>query len=170
MGRCSACGHDDIVHYMFAGCCLVVDCPCLGADGLGPNCTPEAHAGHGSFTPRPEPSTHLEYLERMKGHTVTDDDRAVILAMKADGYGKRTIGGALKISPALVSAVIREVYPAGPAAQPRSRPRAEHRRAALDAGITAEEFAAERHPGGRAATITALEQWVAERVRSRAPE
>jgi hypothetical protein len=164
MGRCSACGHDDIVHYMFAGCCLVVGCPCLGADGLGPNCTPEAHAGHGSFTPRPAPTTHLEYVERLNGRTVTVDERAVILAMKADGHGKRTIGRTLKMSPTLVSAVIREVHGAGPAAQPRTRPRAEHRQAALDAGITPEEFTAERRLGGRAATITALEQWVAERA------
>lgn len=164
MGRCSNCGHDDIVHYMFAGCCLVVDCSCLGADGLGPHCTPEAHVDHGSFTPRPAPTTHLEYVELLNGRTVTVEERAVILAMKADGHGKRTIGRALSMSPALVSAVIREVHPAGPAAQPRSRPRAEHRRAALDAGITPEEWTAERRPGGRAENIAAAEAWTAARA------
>lgn len=163
--RDAACGHEDMVHDQFAGCCLVRDCTCRGMDGSGPFCTPEVHAAeHGHFTVRPEPKTELEYLERRYAQTVTPEQRARIIALKNQGDGHRTIMAAVDLARPIVRHIIQQEFGRGPGALPRTRPRQEDRQRALDAGITAEEFQAERVTGGRAHTINTLNVWIAERT------
>lgn len=165
MFTCRACGHEEMVHHMFVGCCHVAQCECLGIDGTGPFCTPMLHAAeHGHFTVLPEPKTQLERLERRHGRVVTAREREKIIAMKRLGHGSRHICGHLDLNRSLVREVIIEEFGKGPSSQPRTRPRQEERLRALEAGITPEEFQAERVEGGRARTIDALNAWIAERT------
>ena len=164
MFTCRGCGHEEMVHHMFVGCCHVAGCGCLGIDGTGPFCTPILHSEeHNAFTLLPEPKTQLERLERGLGYIITPEDRAQIIAMKKEGHGSRYICGQLQLRRPLVRGVLVEEFGKGPATVARTRPRQEERQRALDAGITAEEFTAERVEGGRAWTIAALEEWIAER-------
>lgn len=39
---CTECGHDDMVHRNWHGCCGHQGCPCEGMDGLK-KCTQESH-------------------------------------------------------------------------------------------------------------------------------
>lgn len=150
---------------MFVGCCHVENCPCLGVDGSGPYCDAEVHAAeHNALRELPTPKTPLEYQERLKGHTLTDGERADILRLHGEGLGSRSICRQLGINRNLVRGLIHEVHGPGPSVQERSRPRVEDRERALAAGITAEEFRAERTEGGRARTIESLNAWIAERA------
>lgn len=154
-----------MVHDMFVGCCHVKGCLCLGMDGTGPFCTPILHAEeHGAFEVRPAPRTPLEAMERRHGRVVTSEERARIIALKRDGHGSRTICRRLDINRNLVREVIIEEFGKGPSAEPRMRPRRDDQRRAFDAGITHEEWVAERVEGGRAHTIDALNEWIAERA------
>lgn len=165
MFDCNACGHSEMVHTNFVGCCIVKGCACLGMDGRGPFCDPVTHAAtHGAVTELPPPKTELERLERRKGITLTDQQKARILRMKDKGHGPKVIGRELGISRTIVRAVILEVHPKGPASTPRTRPRQEDWQRAMDAGITHQEYLAERGEGGRAHTIDALNAWTAERT------
>ena len=154
-----------MVHNMFAGCCMVDQCGCLGMDGSGPFCDPTLHAEqHNAFVPLPEPKTELERLERRYQHTLTAKDRRSIVSMKRADQGSRQISNALGIPRTLVREVIIQEFGKGPAATPRVRPRGDDRLRALAAGIAPEEFQAERGEGGRARTIDALNAWIAERA------
>ena len=165
MFECTACGHSEMVHVMFYGCCIVKGCACLGMDGRGPHCDPATHADlHDTLTELPPPRTELERLERIKGARVTDEQKNRILSMKAEGHGSKVIARVTGISRTVVRAVIHEVHPKGPATQPRTRPRQEDWQRAMDAGITNAEYLAERGEGGRARTIDALNDWIAERT------
>jgi hypothetical protein len=133
-------------------------------DGRGPFCEQDEHdAEHGTFRPLPPPKDHIEYLERLKGQKVSPDQRALISRLKRDGHGKRTIARQTGVHLTLVSALIQAEFGKGPGSHVRTRPRAEDRQRALDAGITPEEFLAERVEGGRAQTIALLDAWIAER-------
>jgi len=154
-----------MVHTNFAGCCHHAGCPCLGADGLGPYCEAETHATeHNTFTPRPEPRNELERLCRRKGVDYEKLDVKGVLKRNRRGESARDIARSMD----LTSAIVREVLHAngikGPAEQPRTRPRQEDRARALDAGISPEEFQAERGEGGRAQNIASLNAWIAERT------
>lgn len=154
-----------MVHFNFAGCCLVSGCACRGCDGAGPFCDEATHADkHNYFTELPEPRSELERLERRHAHVVTELERQDIIRMKRAGEGSRAISGYLHIPRPIVREVIFETLGKGPAHTPRTRPRAEDRQRALDAGITVEEFRSERVEGGRAWTIDALNAWIAERA------
>lgn len=154
-----------MTHQMFVGCCHVEGCPCLGMDGSGPYCEPALHtAEHGGIRERPAPRTDLERLERLKGHSLTENEKKRILRLHGEGVGSRSICRQLGINRNLVRAVIHEVHGPGPATHERTRPRDEDRERALAAGITAEEFRAERAEGGRARTIESLNAWIAERT------
>lgn len=162
MFDCSACGHSEMVHTMFVGCCIVRSCSCLGMDGTAERCTPEAHVGHGQVTELPAPKTPLERLERLTGIEVTVRQRRKIIAMKHDGHGARTICGALSLPRKIVREVLIEEFGRGPAQTPRTRPRQEDWQRAMDAGIGHADYLAEREPGGRAETIDTLNAWIAE--------
>lgn len=149
---------------MFVGCCHVDGCECLGIDGTGPFCTPILHTEeHNGIVLLPEPKSPLERFGRGLGCTVTAEDRDQIIALKKEGHGSRYISGQLQLRRPLVRGVLVEEFGKGPATVARTRPRQEERQRALDAGITPEEFRAERVEGGRARTIDALEEWIAER-------
>lgn len=164
MFTCSACGHTEMVHHMFVGCCHVADCPCLGMDGTRESCEPAVHAAeHNVFVPLPEPKDDIERLERRTGRTVTLKERRKIVKLKRAGHGSRDIARTVGVNRTLVIAIIHAALGKGPATQPRTRPRADDRQRALDAGITREEFAAERGEGGRAQTVDALNAWIVER-------
>lgn len=165
MFTCKECGHSEMVHHMFAGCCHVKDCPCLGMDGRGPTCDPEMHAfAHNAFVERPEPKTELEWICRRHGTDPDTVDTVTILRLHDEGLGARTICRQLGLNRNIVRAVIHGARGKGPAAAPRTRPRQEDRERALAAGITPEEFQAERIEGGRARTIADLDLWIAERA------
>lgn len=165
MFTCNSCGHEEMVHQMFVGCCLVASCPCLGVDGRGPFCTPLLHAAeHNSFTVRTDPASEFERLERHYRRDVSAEERERIIALKREGHGSRVICGLVNVPRPLVREVIIAEFGKGPATLPRTRPRQEDRERALAAGITAEQFQAERVEGGRSWTIAALDEWIAERI------
>lgn len=98
--QCSVCGHDDGVHFFFAGCCGVTGCPCRGTDGAD-NCR---RAEHGkdcwSFTLRaPVPAASKLQAEH-------------IWNLHQLGHGTRTIARDLGVKRPIVQKVLRgEIWP-----------------------------------------------------------
>lgn len=92
---CSKCGHDDMVHFMFAGCCGHMGCPCEGNSATDSRCRKSRH-GEDCWWAIPRQIADL-----------SEGQKVSILALHHSGFGTRKIGIRLGIKRSEVMRIIR---------------------------------------------------------------
>lgn len=95
--NCSECGHDDMVHFMFTGCCGHAQCPCEGNSTDESRCRKPRH-GEDCWWAYP---SHID-------RAALERQTVKILALHLSGFGTRRIAGRLGIRRQVVIATIRE--------------------------------------------------------------
>jgi len=94
---CSECGHDDMVHFMFTGCCGHMGCPCEGNSTTDSRCRKSRH-GEDCWWAIPRPPENPARVEARK---------VQVLALHLSGFGTRTIARQLGIKRPEVMRIIR---------------------------------------------------------------
>ena len=100
MDTCSACHHEDMVHFHWAGCCGVVGCPCEGTDGKQ-NCRRPEHGPDCWW------ATPIEPFIGPKRPPLTRVEADQVFALHDDGIGTRRIAFELKVKRPIVQQTIR---------------------------------------------------------------
>lgn len=95
MITCRECGHSDMVHFMWIGCCGHAQCPCEGLDG-SLYCRRERH----------DEQCWWAYPHERKPD-VSEAEVVSILALHLSGKGTRTIARNLGLKRPLVQRTIR---------------------------------------------------------------
>lgn len=93
---CSECGHDDMVHFMFAGCCGHAQCPCEGNSTIESRCRKSRH-GEECWWAYP----------RTVDHRADEALTVKVIALHLSGFGTRRIASRLGIKRPLVQQTIR---------------------------------------------------------------
>lgn len=92
---CSECGHDDMVHFMYAGCCGHLQCPCEGNSTTESRCREDRHGDNCWWAIPRQPKAK--------------DEAAIakVLALHLSGVGTRSIARQLGIKRPEVMRIIR---------------------------------------------------------------
>lgn len=96
--NCSVCGHEDMVHFMWAGCCGLKGCPCEGTDGAQ-NCRNETHGGSCWWA-----------VSKVASPPLTRNQAEAVWALHDQGIGTRKISDHLGLKRPLVMQTIREEW------------------------------------------------------------